>query len=264
MINILNIINFNQLSARLHGRRVSGPRSTLRPKNQQHSRQKGQFLWPLVNSAVPDCSSDGDSPASASFPAVCLGEWTPYSWDGCQSPEPHSTPGRWVRPPRCQLRRMRSSRQRAPSTGAFMSSPEAREHPFSLPKTQIWDQLPPRVAPRGRVCRKSPIHPPTAEKHLYCRQARWLTRVVKTLLKIIVQRRGRTTSTKITKQLSDVGRQPQAAQITSKSKSWWEEEKYKSMIRCDPPPLGMGGRLQCEKVECVILVREGCRKAPFP
>ena len=155
-------------------------------------------------------------------------------------------------------RKLMERTKRAPSTGAFMSSPEAREHPFSLPKTQIWDQLPPRVAPRGRVCRKSPIHPPTAEKHLYCRQARWLTRVVKILLKIIVHRRGRTTSTKITKQLSDVGRQPQAAQITSMSKSWWEEEKYKSMIRCDPPPLGMGGRLQCEKVECVILVNSLC------
>ena len=122
---------------------------------------------------------------------------------------------------------------------------------FGISCHRVWHRV-------GRVCRKPPIHPPTAEKHLYCRQARWLTRVVKTLLKIIVQRRGRTTSTKITKQLSDVGRQPQAAQITSKSKSWWEEEKYKSMIRCDPPPLGMGGRLQCEKVECVILVISLC------
>ena len=53
-----------------------------------------------------------------------------------------------------------------------MSSPETREHPFSLPKTQIWDQLPPRVAPRGSGlpqtadspanCRKTPLLSPGA------------------------------------------------------------------------------------------------------
>ena len=53
-----------------------------------------------------------------------------------------------------------------------MNSPEAREHPFSLPKTQIWDQLPPRVAPRGSGlpqiadspanCRETPLLSPGA------------------------------------------------------------------------------------------------------
>ena len=45
-----------------------------------------------------------------------------------------------------------------------MNSPEAREHPFSLPKTQIWDQLPPRVAPRG------PGLPQIADPPANCRE----------------------------------------------------------------------------------------------
>ena len=45
----------------------------------------------------------------------------------------------------------------------------------------------------------------------------------------MVRRRGRATTAKLTRQFSNVGRQPQLTQTISMSKSWGGEEGYKCM-----------------------------------